>query len=136
MAELNSVCKESHAGREAPEIVMGRCCWLDDTLVTHPHRVMRVNQTTIEQEKLSLYYKTMPARYAKRGLFWWRAQLVSFLFKLKPHMRAGMPKEPYITHKRAIQYPQKRPTDACAARRAESTLPHQRAHPARQHCGS
>lgn len=89
MSELNSVCKEADAGGEAPQIVMGRCCWMNDSMVTHPHRVMRVNQTTIEQEKLSLYYKTVPARFAKRGLFWWRAQLVSFIFQLKPHMRAG-----------------------------------------------
>ena len=93
-------------------MLTGRCCFTNDSLVSHAHRVMRVNQTTIEQvcvmskvtypcgkrglynlhvwqEKLSLYYKTMPEAFARRGLFWWRAQLVSFLFTPRPHMRGG-----------------------------------------------
>ncbi|EKX36743.1 hypothetical protein GUITHDRAFT_145490 [Guillardia theta CCMP2712] len=87
MQELNTWCKEEDAGEESPEVLLGRCCYMNDSLVTYPHRVMRVNQTTIEQHKLTLYYKTVPRRFAWRGLFWWRAQLVSFLFRPKPHMR-------------------------------------------------
>eukprot|EP00960_Hanusia_phi_P057298 763522-Hanusia_phi.AAC.2 len=89
MQELNTWCKEEDAGKESQEVLLGRCCYMNDTLVTYPHRVMRVNQTTIEQHKLSLYYKTMPRRFAKRGLFWWRAHLTSFLFKPQHHMRGS-----------------------------------------------
>mmetsp|Transcript_31867 Transcript_31867/g.49819 ORF Transcript_31867/g.49819 Transcript_31867/m.49819 type:complete len:215 (+) Transcript_31867:99-743(+) len=71
------------------QILEGRCCYMNDTLLTHPHRVMRVNQTTIEQHKLSLYYKTVPAHFAPRGLFWWRAQLTNYIFKPLPHRRPG-----------------------------------------------
>ena len=89
MHELNTRCREEDAGDEAPDFLEGKCCWMNDSLVTHAARVMRVNQTTIEQHKLSMYYKTVPARFAARGLFWWRAQLVSFLFTPRAHMRGG-----------------------------------------------
>ena len=51
MHELNSVCSEDSAGEESPEMLMGRCCYMNDSLVTNQQRVMRVNQTSIEQEK-------------------------------------------------------------------------------------
>jgi len=87
-----------------------------------------VNQTSIEQHKLSLYYRTIPsgttideahtrparrnakptfslthsdsshvipsphglsaAAFARRGLFWWRAQLTEFLFRPRTHLLA------------------------------------------------
>ena len=38
-------------------------------------------------------------------------------------MGSGMPLEPYITHKRALHYPRKRPTRACAELRYAKTSP-------------